>query len=118
MSKIMFSITILVIIFCFISQAMGQTVQIKSISAVRATNPPQIDGKLDDLCWQEAPKATGFVDQFFDKIVKDQTIAYILYDDENIYVAFRCFESQPDKIVANETKVMAPLGTKITFPSL
>jgi len=110
MSKIMFSITMLVIIFCFISQSMGQTAEIKSIRAVRTTIPPQIDGKLDDPCWQEAPKATDFVDQFFNTVVEDQTIAYILYDDENIYVAFHCFDSQPDKIVARETKRDSGMG--------
>jgi len=109
MSRNMFFVVILIIIFCFVSQAMGQS-QPKSIPSVRTTTPPQIDGKLDDPCWQEAPKATDFVDQFFDKIVDDQTIAYILYDDENIYVAFHCYDSQPDKIVARETKRDSGMG--------
>jgi len=97
-------IIVMSIIIIFNERVMSQPPETKSLDAVKALTPPVIDGKLDDSCWENAPRATGFVDKFFDKIVADQTIVYIVYDDENIYVAFRCFESQPDKIVANETK--------------
>ncbi len=85
----------------------------RSIPAFRASQPPKIDGKLDDPCWQvalnpdeigDAPKATNFVDQLLDTPVADQTVAYLLYDNENIYVAFYCYDSQPEKITARETK--------------
>lgn len=76
----------------------------ESIPAVKTDKPPVIDGKLDDPCWDKAPKATNFIDKFTDKPVDDQTIAMILYDEKNIYVAFRCFDSQPDKIKSFERK--------------
>ena len=76
----------------------------KSLEAVKTENPPKIDGLLDDPCWKDAPKATGFTDKLTGKPAPDETIAYILYDDENIYVGFYCYDSQPDKIVARETK--------------
>jgi len=109
MPKANFCIIALIITFCFISQAIGET-QPRSVEAVKTLDPPQIDGKLDDPCWQEAPKATDFIDQFFDTAVEDQTIAYVLYDDENIYIAFQCFDSQPDKILARETKRDSGMG--------
>ena len=88
----------------FSGEAVSQTAEPRSMKAARTSQPPEIDGKLDDPCWREAPKATDFVDKFFDEIVEDQTVAYLLYNDENIYVAFHCYDSQPDKIVARETK--------------
>jgi hypothetical protein len=76
----------------------------KSLKAVKTENPPKIDGVLDDPCWKDAPKATGFTDKLTGEPAPDETIAYILYDEENIYVGFYCYDSQPDKIVARETK--------------
>jgi len=88
----------------FCGKAIAQVSEPKTMNAVRTSQHPKIDGKLDDPCWQEAPKATDFADKLFDKVVKDQTIAYLVYDDTNVYVAFYCFDSQPDKIIARETK--------------
>jgi len=110
MSKTIFSIMMLTMIFYLIFQSVGQTSQPRFIQAVRTTNPPQIDGRLDDPCWQDAPKATDFLDQFFDTVVEDQTIAYILFDNEYIYVAFLCYDSHPDKILARETKRDSSMG--------
>ena len=104
---IIFCITgLLFFLFLAIAEkiAKGETVGAKSLQAVKATQPPKIDGKLDDPCWQDAPKATGFVDEFLDTPPKDQTVSYILYDDENIYVAFYSYDSKPEKIIAHETK--------------
>lgn len=97
----------LIIIFVmmgFGEKAVSEADEPRSMEAVKTSQPPEIDGKLDDLCWKNAPRATDFVDKFFDRIVEDQTVAYLLYDHENIYIAFYCYDSQPDRIVARETK--------------
>lgn len=86
----------------------------KSLQAVRTENPPTIDGRLDDSCWQNSPQATGFIDRFTGKAAADQTIAWLLYDDKAIYVAFKAFESQPDKIIARQTKDQTNLFTDDT----
>jgi hypothetical protein len=36
--------------------------------------------------------------------VPDQTIAYLCFDDQNIYVAFYAYDSRPQEVVARETK--------------
>jgi len=65
--------------------------------------PPVMDGKLDDSVWQKAPHETGFKtyhpDYGIDMV--ENTIVYYAYDRENLYFAFRCFDSQPDKIKAS-----------------
>ena len=79
------------------------TVQ-KEMLAVRTEKPPKIDGKLDDKCWKIAPQADEFIHVDTDKPVKDQTKVKLVYTDKSIYVAWRLYDSQPDKIVARQKK--------------
>ncbi|MCE2399526.1 DUF4252 domain-containing protein [Candidatus Poribacteria bacterium] len=79
------------------------TVQ-KKMLAVRTEKPPKIDGKLDDKCWKIAPQADEFTHVDTDKPVKDQTKVKLVYTDKSIYVAWRLYDSQPDKIVARQKK--------------
>lgn len=68
--------------------------------------PPVIDGKLDDPVWEKAPHETGFKtyhpDYGIDMV--ENSIVYYAYDRENLYFAFRCFDSQPDKVKASVTR--------------
>ncbi|MFB0518598.1 MAG: DUF5916 domain-containing protein [Acidobacteriota bacterium] len=72
---------------------------------LKTDNPPVIDGILDDPVWQKAPHITGFKTYYpdFGKEMGEKTVAYYAYDRENLYFAFRCFDSQPDKIKAPVT---------------
>jgi len=36
----------------------------------------------------------------FGKVQPEQTIVYMVYDQENLYFGFRCFDDQPEKIKA------------------
>jgi len=80
-----------------------QTVK-KELPAVKTEQPPAIDGILDDACWQDAPKAVGFTDQRTEKPAKNQSIGYVVYTDEAIYVAIHLYDDTPDKIVARQGK--------------
>lgn len=62
--------------------------------------PPIIDGKLDDAVWKGAPQVSGFK-TFAPDFGRDEsgnTTTYMLYDSENLYFAFNCHDSEPDKI--------------------
>lgn len=54
----------------------------------------RIDGVLDDSGWRTAAKATNFAEHNPGDQTKPavDTDAYITYDDENIYVAFMCYD--------------------------
>ena len=77
-----------------------------SLVAVRTDKPPDIDGKLDDPPWQNARLETGFTQNFPDeaKPPTEKTELRVLYDDDAIYVAIRCFDSHPEKIVGRLTR--------------
>ncbi len=65
------------------------------------STPPLIDGKLDDNCWNnEGEWLQNFVQQTPKEgaLASERTIMKILYDDKYIYVAFRCYDSEPEKI--------------------
>lgn len=67
---------------------------------IRTGEKPRIDGMLDDACWNEGVWAGDFRQQMPVEGAKptQQTKMKILYDNENIYVAFKCYDNEPDKI--------------------
>ncbi len=76
------------------------------ITIPKITNPPKIDGLLDDACWTESTKITGFYK--FEPVdgepASEKTEAFLAYDRENLYVAFRCYESEQEKLRAYVSK--------------
>jgi hypothetical protein len=74
---------------------------IASATAVRATAPPQIDGRDDDAVWQEAARYSEFR-QFEPKVDIDpsfRTEFRAAYDERNLYVFVRMFDPHPDSIM-------------------
>ena len=64
------------------------------------TEKPVIDGNLNDECWKTGEWAGDFTQWVPNEGAKPSqpTQIKILYDDNNIYVAVRAFDSEPDKI--------------------
>ena len=73
------------------------------VMATRTNEPPKIDGRLDDPVWQSATPIEGFLQR--EPIEGDpsseSTEARILVDDDRIYIGFRCYDSDPSRIVAS-----------------
>lgn len=96
------SYTLLSILFIFASIYSSETLRIPRIS-----NPPKINGALEENPeWREALKIEDFI-QFTPKekgTPSEKTIFYIAYDKENLYMAFKCFDSEPKKIRATLTQ--------------
>ena len=62
--------------------------------------PPKIDGTLTDPCWEEGIWSRGY-QQFMPLDggpPSQETEIKILYDDKNVYVAIRAFDTEPEKI--------------------
>ena len=57
-------------------------------SIQRATSPITIDAKLDEPAWRNAPSMGDLTFNWYESGEKEQTIAKILYDDENLYVSW------------------------------
>jgi hypothetical protein len=63
---------------------------------------PEIDGLIDDTCWNSVEWGDKFIQRepFDGKPPSQNTKFRILYDDVNIYVAIRAYDSVPSEIVA------------------
>jgi len=73
---------------------------IEPLKPLCTDTPPIIDGILDDALWQHAPFVTGFIIYHPDygAPMSEATKVWYSYDQENLYFAFKCFDSEPDKI--------------------
>ncbi|MBI4455686.1 MAG: carbohydrate binding family 9 domain-containing protein [Acidobacteria bacterium] len=75
----------------------------KVLVAIRTTTPITLDGTLDELGWQRAGPATGFIQQnpHDGQPPTEPTEARVLYDDRNLYFGIYAYDSEPDKIVVH-----------------
>jgi hypothetical protein len=77
-----------------------------TVRAVRVDQPPRIDAILDEEIYQRLPPITGFIQQDPNEgeLATEATLVWILFDAQNIYIAARCRDSQPHRIVANDMR--------------
>jgi len=96
------------IIFFAISNLFSLPQDTKKIyEAVFITDKsPQIDGVLSDEVWRLAPWENEFIQRepYEGQQPSEKTAFKILYDEKNLYVAIRAYDSQPDKIVPRVAK--------------
>ena len=61
-------------------------------TAVRVAEPIRIDGKLDEPIWSRAPRSPRFTDILTGGRALHDTHAMVVWDDTNLYVAYRIEE--------------------------
>jgi Domain of unknown function (DUF5916)/Carbohydrate family 9 binding domain-like len=66
----------------------------------RVSTPPVIDGILDDACWETVPFSGDFNmhSPHDDRPSSFKTEFAVTYDNDNLYIAVRAFDPEPDKI--------------------
>ena len=69
--------------------------------AVKLDKPLTLDGKLNEAVWQKAVRFDKFFAHNTTTPAKAKTEVYLLYDNSNIYIGFKCFQDRPVK--ANAT---------------
>lgn len=78
-----------------------------TIRAVRPTEPIRFDGALDERVYSDVRPITGFVQNIPDhgKPASQNTEAWVLFDNANIYIAARCWDTRPpSQWTANEMR--------------
>jgi len=70
--------------------------------AVRITEPPVIDGVMDDACWKENQGFSDFILSYpvLGEASDDSTRIIICYDDDALYIGCFCYYAEPDQVVA------------------
>ena len=77
-----------------------------TIRAIKLTEGIRLDGQLDERVYDTVASVSDFVQQEPDEgaLATEQTEVWVMFDRQTIYIAARCWNSQPDRIVANEMK--------------
>jgi len=81
-----------------------------TMRAIALNEPITLDGELNESIYQTVAPVTGFIQQNPNEgeLATEQTEVWVLFDRDTIYVSARCWNSQPDRIVANEMKRDSP----------
>jgi hypothetical protein len=76
------------------------------ITAVRTERPLAIDGLLDDPAWQTAQFQGQFTQREPEEGMPatEKTEVGFLYDEKNLYIGAKCYDSEPSKIIAREMR--------------
>ncbi len=76
-----------------------------TVRAVRIENL-DVDGRLDEPYYSQILPITGFVQQEPNdgEPSTERTEAWVFFDDDNLYVSARNWDSQPDRMIANEMR--------------
>lgn len=81
----------LVVLSALLAAAAPATAQSpKEYTIRRAATPIVVDGRLDEVAWVAAESVGEFVFPWHESGEMEQTVAKLLWDDENLYVAFIC----------------------------
>jgi hypothetical protein len=76
-----------------------------SVQMVRIAEAPLIDGVLDEAVWAQAALIQDLkqVEPVEGAPPSERTEVRLLYDAEHLYIGIRCFDSEPDRIIATQS---------------
>jgi len=76
------------------------------MQAVYTNEAIRIDGKLDEAIWQKATRITQFTQRelVLGEAATERTEVAMVYDDQKLYIAVWCYDSQPNKLIARELR--------------
>jgi hypothetical protein len=78
-----------------------------TVCAIKLDAPLRVDGKLDEEVYQHEQSFGDFVQVVpkYGATISEKTEVWVMYDDENMYVACRCWDSAPpEKWIVNELR--------------
>jgi hypothetical protein len=90
----------------YIQEGDGRVV----VQATRIDRPIKADGRLDEEVYGQVAAITQFVQQEPKEgaPVSEKTEAWIFYDDKNVYFSCRCWDTHPERMVANDMRRDSP----------
>ena len=101
------------LLFCLAGQALcgasafAQSTTVRpEVQALRTESAPVIDGVLDDAVWRQAPRHANFrqTQPVLNADPTEGAYFQLAYDSDNLYVAFRAYDSDPSAVVATELR--------------
>ncbi|WP_158863049.1 DUF5916 domain-containing protein [Maribellus comscasis] len=82
------------------TNSFSQNIDKKVFQTAFTKKAPEIDGLLNDSCWNNVEWGNDFIQTrpYENKPPSEKTAFKILYDDNNLYVFIRAYDSEPEKI--------------------
>ena len=98
------------IILC-ITQLFAEEKKLQIKTAIIEKGSIKLDGILDESAWNTVEPATGFKqrDPNEGDPCTEKTEVYVIYDEDNLYIGAKLFDSNPSGILAPHKKRDAPL---------
>ena len=77
-----------------------------TLRAVRINQPLRIDGALDEALYREVLSISEFIQVEPDggQAATERTETWVAFDDDNVYVSFRVWDSQMETLIATEMR--------------
>ena len=77
-----------------------------TVRAVRIAEPIRVDGRLDEAVYASVPALSDFIqtDPDHGAPATEKTEVWLLFDEDNVYVVGRCWETEPERLMANEMR--------------
>jgi Domain of unknown function (DUF5916)/Carbohydrate family 9 binding domain-like len=81
-----------------------------TVRATRVAAPIKVDGRLDEEAYTQVEALTTFIqaEPQQGSPSSERTEAWVLFDDDNLYLACRCWDQHPERMIANEMRRDSP----------
>ena len=94
--------TLLALLGVILLFAQDSHAEKRSYTTVRADQAPRIDGHVDEAVWKQVNWSSEFLQRepVEGELPTGQTAFKILYDDENLYLAYHAKDPEPEKMAS------------------
>ena len=94
-----------------VAAAQGGPVPVLTAGRGAEGEQPTVDGRVDEAIWARVQPFTAFIQQDPDEgePATERTEIRFLLDQQNLYIAVICFDSEPDKILVSQSRRDADL---------
>ena len=77
-----------------------------TLRAIRLREPLELDGILEEPVYRQYQPASEFIQQEPNEgaPASERTEAWVMFDDDTLYIAARCHDSHPERMVVNEMR--------------
>jgi hypothetical protein len=112
------ALTVACLVLCGPPCLLAQTAEpVRRAEARRISEPPDIDGVLDDRVWQTVAPLTDFVqaEPQQGEPATERTEVRIAYDDRTLFVGVTCYDSDPAGIITTDSRRDSSLQGQDSF---
>jgi len=87
------------------------------LKAVHTASPVNLDGALDEEDWTKAPRISNFTQRELEENMPatEKTEVAVLYTKTELYIGVWCYDSEPEKIIAQKMSWDFDYGTEDNF---